>query len=369
METQRNKYMKILYMNGGPVFDCSTMNHLKSLGYETTFYDPEKVSKEEANKWTMAHFQMYENILKDAKNYDVLYFDFTLHTPEILLFELQTRSNLKTKIIFTFMGRESFRSKARALAIKELIDMPQIYKAIYITAYIQGSVYPPNLLDVNINKNKIHVVNMGFEGIINKENYCVDKNFSRKYFDLNQNDFVALLSGSLNYSKGVDIFIESLKYIDKNIKVVMHTSDVYGRDLDYTETFNKAKELHPNILLVRKHLNDKEQAFLYAASDVVICPHRKFYAYGHSSTLGMSGLTNRLIVAPNFFPFNEIIKQFKTGVLYEPENPHDLAMTLHFIKNNYNYIIVSAKFKESIQNYGFNHEHSVPILKEIESTL
>ena len=57
------------------------------------------------------------------------------------------------------------------------------------------------------------------------------------------------------------------------------------------------------------------------------------------------------MIAPDFFPFNEIIKRFNTGITYKPEDPESLARSIIFIRNNYSQVMARAMFNESLGNH------------------
>lgn len=347
--------MKILYTNGGatPIKDLA-IDKIKKLGHDIVFYNPFS-DREEAFRWNTKHFQMYQKILEEAEkgNFDILYFSTSVSMPEYLFFELKVRPNFKPKIIFHLMLRGLNRSLARSAALKLLIDMPQVQRVVANTMIVDGIQFPDNMTKIGTNFNKIKLISESFNSESEDLNYFnINEEKCRKLFKIKQDDFAILLSGTWVYTKGVDIFIEMLKYLQKDIKVIIHRHK-YGFDstLD-SQLIEKANHYHPNVTIIDKWLDNKEYPMLFRAVDLVVCAHRKSYEYGESGIPGVACKAKKLIVVPDFYFFNEIIRRHKVGVVYAPENPVEMAKAIHYSLGNYNELWTNAKFEAVTKNYG-----------------
>jgi glycosyltransferase involved in cell wall biosynthesis len=345
--------MKILYLNGGatPIKD-KAIDKIRALGHELIFYDP-MLDLNEKFKWETRHFQIYQKVLNIAEDIkaDILYFSTSV-MPEYLLFELKTRPNYKPKIIFHLMLRGLNRSMARCLALKELIDMPQIIRVVANTMIVEGIRFPENMIKVGTNFNKIKLISESF----NEESedlsiFETSQIEARKYFLIEPKEFVILLSGTWAYIKGVDIFIEALKYIEEDIRVIIHRHK-FGEDktLD-PDLLQKAYKYHKKIFIYDKWFNSKEYPLLFKAADVIVCAHRKSYEYSESGIPGLAAKAKRLVVVPDFYFFNEIISRYKFGEVYQPEDPISMANTINLVKNSYAKIWSGANFNGVTLDY------------------
>jgi glycosyltransferase involved in cell wall biosynthesis len=348
--------MNVVYCNGD-MFDNvraqdPTIQRLKDAGHEVIYYD---IAKDERTKnlWFIRHFQMYEEILDLANDADFLYFSCPIGYPEAFLYELKARPNFKAKIACNMMLREVNRSYARALALKDLIDMPQFGMMVF-GSMLMDIKLPSNMEKAGIDKNKIMLINEPFNEkpeLFQK----ITKEEARKKFNIEKDEMVLLNSGAWTYAKGADLFVEVLKYIPENIKVLFHKNSAVNGPSDPTipkGLVEEAKKNHKNMIVIEEWMDKGQMPYFYIASDIILCPHRKLYEYSVSGVPNMAGLSKKPIVAPNFYFFSEIIKRFQIGVSYIPEDIKDMARAINFCFDNYDEIIRNAKFKESLKDYG-----------------
>jgi glycosyltransferase involved in cell wall biosynthesis len=314
-----------------------------SIGYEVITYNCH-LDKNEETRFKNRHFQMYESILNFAQKekIDIIYFHDYLTVPEYLLAELKVRPDFTPKIIFSMFLREANRSLSRAQTIKELLDMPQVIRAITFGMGLKDFPYPETMIKVGTNFSKIKKVGGVF--------YSIDRSPRlRKNIPTSLNDIVMLYPGRWIYSKGTDIFVEATKYIDKDITILAHKNpmeDDYGHTIQDDLLKN-----HPQTTFIEKYLEPEKMRKLFFDSHVAICSHRRLYEYSETGIPGESSLAKIPIIAPDFNFFREIINKYKTGILYEPENPIALANAINKMKEQYNEIAANAKFEESIKNY------------------
>jgi len=355
--------MKILYLNGGatPIKDLA-IEKLTKLGHDVIFYDP-TIDKSEAFRWSTKHFQMYENVLDKAEDLkvDLLYFSTSVSMPEYLLFELRSRPEFKPNIIFHLMLRGLSRSISRCLALKELVDMPQIRRVVANVMISDRLVYPQNMIDAGTNFNKFLLVNESFNTQSEDlDCFGVSKESARRHFGIPEDAFVVLQSGTWAYIKGVDIFIEALRDLKNNITPVIHKHP-YGEDQSLDkDLLAKAKINHPNTIIIDRWLSPMEYPALFRAADIVVCAHRWSYEYGESGIPGIACKAKRPIMVPDYYFFNEIIKRHDVGYCYSPENAFSMAEMIGELKNNYSNVVNNARFDDAIANYG-NDISDIPV--------
>jgi len=358
--------MKIIYCNGDmDNGKDEAQDKLRAAGHEVIYYNITENERRE-NLWTIRHFQMYEEILDMAENADVLYFTCPINCPEVFLYNLKTRPNFKAKVISSMMFREVNRSLARAMSIKDLIDMPQFGLMVFSSMLPDSPKLPTNLEKVGIDRNKIMLISEPYneDPQLFKE---ITRKVARNIFNIKQDEKVLLNSGSWNYIRGADLFAEAVKYIDPDIKILLHKNRSTHTDPTLHEgLIEKAKKNHPNTIVIEAWIPRGQMAYFYIASDVVLCSHRKLYEYSVSGIPNMAALAKKPIVAPDFYYFNEIVNRFKTGILYEPENIEDMVKAIHHCFVNYEYMVERAEFEKSLANYIEATDRPLEILKRLK---
>jgi len=362
--------LRILYTNGGatPIRDLA-IEKLKAAGHEVVFFNLVE-TEDDISKHTTKHFQMYQRILDyaDNGNFDILYWATIISVPEYLLFELKARPNFKPKIIFNMFLRGLDRSLARCIALKELIDMPQVIKAVSSAMIVKDLKLPENFLKAGVNLEKLRIVSEPWTYEVEDLTVLDNPEYvehSRAYFGFEPGETVVLLSGTWAYIKGVDIFVEALKYLSQDMLVVIHKHN-YGLDrtLD-VNLLDKAVHNHPNIRILDKWYSAQVHPLLFRAADIVVCAHRRSYTYGGSGVPALASRAKRLIVAPDFYFFNEIIKRYKIGVTYEPENPLSMARAIEHLERYYSAYEEEAKFEEVYADYQESSDIPAMVMREL----
>jgi glycosyltransferase involved in cell wall biosynthesis len=345
--------MKILFVTWYVV--APHQEALRRLGHEVIFYDLHW-DREEEYRFKNRHFQMYSNILDyaDEIGADILYLHDPLNVPEYLLLELMARPNFRPKIVFHMFLREASRSTARALAIKKLLDLPQVARAVAFTM-LTDAPYPPKMVAVETNFSKIKNISEPFN---EKPPFNLTKKEAREHLpiDLKDDDFVILWSGRWVYVKGADIFINAARYIGNDFKILAH-KNLTPTDLEGA-IFDELRENHPNTVVIEYDF--EQMKYVYCAADIVVCSHRRAYEYSNSGVPGMAALARVPIVAPDFCYFNEIVNRFHVGTLYVPEDTMELAKAIDYTINNYGDIMKHAQFEKSVEGY-INFE-DIPVL-------
>ena len=307
------------------------------------------------------HFQMYSNVLNYAEGIgaDLLWFDNLLSVPEYLLAELRARPNYKPKVAFMFSFRESYKSKARAKVLKDLIDMPQVKFAL-IESLLGDKIIPPdNWLELNPNMNKCKFI----YDRINEElqELKKDKKESREKYGLPLDKFILLFFARITYGKGIDILAEAMKQLP-DVFLFVKASTI-GNDFIWFahEVFNKM----PNVKFIDDWTPQEELGYVYSSCDVVITPYRKTYTYGTSGIPCQAILADRLCIVPNIYPIDEYSKKFKLGPIFESENIDSLIETIKYTKENYENLMKQTKFENCMDDLTTMEQISNYIVGEI----
>ena len=345
--------MRILYTNSAPDIDDPAIPKIETMGHEVIQYD-KIINPRVKYLMEIRHFQMYEDILNMAERLkvDIIYFVSQISCPEIFLSEMKLKPNYRPKIMANGSFREMNRSLARAMTLAELVNMKQFARMLIVSYFVEDKIFPENFVKANFDMSKIVLRNEGFGIGDDLDSYNISKLEARKEFGIKENEFVCLLSGSWKYSKGVDIVVDALRYIPSNISIIIHRHHWnFAEDPTLPNNLDDEISKYSNVRIIEERMDNQKFAKLCLATDALIASHRKLYEYSFTGIPTTSGLCKRPMIAPDFFPFSEVIKRFKVGTTYEPENPESLARSIIFMRNNYATIMAKAKFIESLGNH------------------
>ena len=244
------------------------------------------------------HYDFYKRIFDicEEKNIDLLLLTLDeLIDCDLLLNEARKR---KTKIIFRFTYREIKRSKVREKSFMDLFDLSNTKAAILVPMIDKG-------LDVYHPKIKI-----AFSDSLEKK----EKELRVLYF------------GRIKEAKGIDVLIDAIKLLPDNILVTIAGEP----DVEYD--ISKLNGLNTNIGFI----SEKNMDEYFRTYDIIVLPYLRGYEYGHSSLLMQACQYRKPVIVPDFFPFNEIIKEYNIGKTFKAEDSKDLASVIEsFSKNRY----------------------------------
>jgi glycosyltransferase involved in cell wall biosynthesis len=333
-------------------FNGKIIKEFIRLGHEVEIY---RFSERERNLVASRHFQMYEELMDKANDtkYDLLFHNNFIIVPEYFLSELKSRPYFKPKIVFFFQFREINKSIARTKIFKELVSRSEVKYAVAIPMFIKNLIFPKNFqqefcvleADKDLFKKKIRIINNDYTEPL--DSFRTFKNLSP------HKPFTIGFFGRWTEVKGVDYLLESLKYLEKDIRLLvnMPNKNWFWATSAEREKFKRVK-IDRNYYTIGKLYKFLEKI------DLIICPHKKSYEYGDSALPAVAFCAKKPIIAPDFYFFNEIVKRDKVGILFEPENPVSLAMAINYAKHKYNEIVASANFSSSLKDYTDKEEYA-----------
>jgi glycosyltransferase involved in cell wall biosynthesis len=204
---------------------------------------------------------------------------------------------------------------------------------------IAGSNFIFNHINENYSEylqkgKKLRVIYRGINvDYYNQKNISILKQEKlKKDWELTSNKFIILMPGRLTYWKGQENFIESLNiliedYNFTNFEAIMLGSDqgrtVYRKKLiNLVERYNLNKKI--------KFINHcKEMPLAYSLADVVVSASIEPEAFGRVSVEAQS--MGKPIIASNIGGSKETILNKKTGLLYQFDDPRELAKSLNTV--------------------------------------
>jgi glycosyltransferase involved in cell wall biosynthesis len=175
--------------------------------------------------------------------------------------------------------------------------------------------------------DKTQVIYAGID--IDTFNPSVDGSSWRNRNGINFDAFVVSVLG-LVLRRKLDIFVEALRLMNSDTKVVAVIGGE-GQDQQHFQDITKGME---NVeLLFAGFIPEEELPEFYAASDVlVVSPRTELECMGQSMKEAMA--CSVATVGANIGGIPEAIDDGINGLLYEPDNPADLAQALNHLRTD-----------------------------------
>lgn len=289
--------------------------------------------------------RIYSKVLKYCEENEVNYlFIPILYNPEYLYIELkflQIHSiRFHTKISFGIDWRLTAISNPRSSTIFELLNFPSIYRMIVHSNLGEDSTYSGEYFkDYFKNHEKIKKIYIPKYADITP----ISQNIVRKRYNLPENNFIILFFGAMYYGKGIDILLEAMKKVNRDISLFISAGENrINFDLD-EKLFNNS-----NIYWNKNDASQEELSYIFSCPDVVVLPYRKTYKDAGSSVLVQACQALKLLIVPNLTPYQEVVSQYNIGEIFESENIDSLAKTINNMKEHYYEYNVKTKFLEYI---------------------
>lgn len=280
--------------------------------------------------------------LKEIKNedYDAIHFidcEFIL----ITLFTYLQKG--KQKVLFNINAiHEFYKSRSGSfhkwlyLAINRKCLQYLSKKAIPIVHSI--TLKAELVRKVKISEHLISIIPWGNDCNCPVEN----TNALRSKLGFAENKKILLFCGTIRSDKGVDILLESLKYLNKK-EIIL----VIAGKVDDTYDFNLSKKITEigwdnNIVLHLNYIPDDLLNMFFHVADCVILPYRK-------SFLGDSGILTTAIghlcpvIASDIGEIGRKVKDYRIGLLFEPNDPLHLSDKIRTFLNLSKYEINTLK--------------------------
>ena len=234
------------------------------------------------------------------------------------------------KFVTTFHGTYNFKSKFK-----------KYYNSIMLKAKltIAGSNFIFKHINENYseylsNKKKLRVI---FRGInidyYNKKNISILKQEKLKQdWKISSSKFVILMPGRLTYWKGQVKFIESLNILIEDYNFTNFQAIILGSDQGRTVYKKKLVNLVERYSLNKKvqFINHcKEMPLAYSLADVVVSASIEPEAFGRVAVEAQA--MSKPIIASNIGGSKETILNKKSGILYNFDDPRELAKSLNTV--------------------------------------
>lgn len=184
------------------------------------------------------------------------------------------------------------------------------------------------------------------------------KEVLRIKYNLRQKDIVITSLGGTRYEKGLDILLESFKYIsiENRNKIILN---IAGREQDILKN-DILKLAHENKIRLRldlKSLSDLEFCENVILSDIVVMPYRKTFNSAASGPMTEAMSQGIPCIFPRTGSLRYYETKYKIGRSFITENPKSLAEEIEkMISGDYEF---DNSFKNSLstENFILNHKN------------
>jgi len=155
-------------------------------------------------------------------------------------------------------------------------------------------------------------------------NLPADENkLSRKTFGLNEDDFVLLFFGYIRKYKGLDLLINALPLVIKeipNVKLLI-VGESY-EDFSFYQKLVSELKVTNYVLMENRFVANEEVAKYYSAGDLVVLPYR---SATQSGILNVAYGFYKPVLVTNVGGLAEFVSENETGIVVEPESPEAIA--------------------------------------------
>lgn len=157
----------------------------------------------------------------------------------------------------------------------------------------------------------------------------VDKTLAREKLNLPEDKKVILFFGFIRDYKGLDILIESMKYLGDDFLLLVG-GEVYGDFKKYDELIDKLGVRNMINLQIR-YIPEYEIHLFFSASDVCVLPYR---SATQSGIAGIAYFFDLPVIVTNVGGLAEMVESGKTGFIAERPTPEEISSAISKVFSN-----------------------------------
>ncbi len=235
--------------------------------------------------------------------------------------------------------REIFETQLRLTVFNKILSNVSIKSALI---HIISNEVPENFRSRIVDFNKLFIC--GDPIYDDRSLFSPKKNYNKQRTVVKY-----LYFGNLFFGKGVDLFIEAIILANKsNLKTLEFTiaGDLRSKNFSLDSQFNNI----PNLKFYNQFLTEEEVANLISDTDYVVLPYRKSYEFDTSGVFVQAALMNKLIIAPSFYPFGDVLQKHNIGLSFESENVLSLSRIIVESSLEHKELLINAKFENFINS-------------------
>ncbi len=170
----------------------------------------------------------------------------------------------------------------------------------------------------------------------------VTQDAARERLKLPPGSPVLLFFGELTYGKGLDILLEAVKEIDKELCIVIagHPSYFSEEDID---CYKKQLKSSQRVIARLGFVPEDDVPYYFMSADAVLMPYRRYYDTGSSGILMQACSARKPVICADVGTIGQVVKSSSLGIVVTPESPSSLAEGIS------NFLEGMDKIKEKVQ--------------------
>jgi len=299
-----------------------TADNLKVRGYKE--WDKLKENSDPRYQKILGPFSIDLAMVKDDINSDILH----CHTWYTFMAGFLAKKLYDKPLVVTVHSLEPLRpwkeeQLGNGYKLSSWMERTGIEAADRVIAVSQGSK-EDILKYYNISEEKVEVI---YNGINLNQYQKTDRNIARKKYGI-EGKYI-LFVGRISRQKGITHLIDAVKYLPKDIKVVLCASSPDTQEV--LEEVEQKVKLYDNIIWINRMVGKEEIIELYSNAEVFACPSI-YEPFGIINLEAMACKTP--VVASATGGIKEVVVHEETGFLVEPGNPEELAKYINILLNN-----------------------------------
>ncbi|MDD5482811.1 MAG: glycosyltransferase family 4 protein [Kiritimatiellae bacterium] len=173
-------------------------------------------------------------------------------------------------------------------------------------------------------KNNVHIIPEGYTNRM--ASFSLPE--ARRKLGIAPGQRMVLLFGTATVMKGADLLIKALEEVPPAFLVYIagKTGGIYESSWGPLERLQNTG-WKDNLRIVSRFIPEDEMELYFAAAHACIFPYRRGFST-ISSNLRQAGEMGKAILASDQYHFTDIVKNYKVGLLFEPENVPEIARCL-----------------------------------------
>lgn len=177
---------------------------------------------------------------------------------------------------------------------------------------------------------------------------------------VNPPKLLLLFFGFIREYKGLDILLNSLKYL-KNIDVKLLIAGESYIDTSKISDLIKDNGLSKMVIWHKKYISNECINLYFSASDIVVLPYRKI---SQSGIIPMAYHFDKPVICSDITSFQENIIENETGYLFKKNDSKHLSIVITDVYKNHDFIKSQENVKKYKSRYSFEN-----FLKHFEELL
>ena len=171
----------------------------------------------------------------------------------------------------------------------------------------------------------------------------VTQDEARESLKLPQDSPILLFFGELTHGKGLDILLEAMKEIDKELCIVIAGSPTHfsKEDINY---YKKQLRSSQRVIDRLGFVPENEVPYYFMSADAIVMPYRRSYDAGTSGILMQAFSARKPVICTDVGTIGQIVKSNSLGIVVTPESSHSLASGI------LNFLEEMDKIKDEVQN-------------------